>query len=165
MTFQQLHYFLALCEEQSFTRAAARCGIKQPTLTRAIKDLEAELGGPLFLRGWKATRLSGLGRVVQPYFADIDRSAAGARRAAAGFLAASAIATVKPKENAMRKIVYGGSIAAALMLIAGEAVHSFHPVGTSPPVEAAEITNVYALEAQIDLDALPRYDIPTEAEE
>jgi DNA-binding MarR family transcriptional regulator len=36
----QVLYFLALCEEQSFTRAARRCGIAQPSLTRAIQALE-----------------------------------------------------------------------------------------------------------------------------
>jgi DNA-binding transcriptional LysR family regulator len=30
LQMQQVHYFLALCEELSFTRAARRCGISQP---------------------------------------------------------------------------------------------------------------------------------------
>jgi LysR family hydrogen peroxide-inducible transcriptional activator len=46
----QVSYFLALCEEQSFTRAARRCGIAQPSLTRAIQSLESEFGGLLFER-------------------------------------------------------------------------------------------------------------------
>src|SRR5262249_60335379 len=43
--------FRALCEEQSFTRAARRCGIAQPSLTRAIQTLESEFGGRLFELG------------------------------------------------------------------------------------------------------------------
>jgi len=41
-------YFLTLCEELNFTRAAERCNVAQPALTRAIKLLEEEFGGLLF---------------------------------------------------------------------------------------------------------------------
>ena len=44
----QVSYFLALCEEQNFTRAAKRCGVAQPSLTRAIQQLEQEFGNRLF---------------------------------------------------------------------------------------------------------------------
>jgi DNA-binding transcriptional LysR family regulator len=40
MQMQQVHYFLALCEELNFTRAARRCGVSQPSLTTAISALE-----------------------------------------------------------------------------------------------------------------------------
>jgi len=50
MEMQQIRYFLALCEERSFTRAARQCGISQPSLTNAIIRLEQEVGGPLFER-------------------------------------------------------------------------------------------------------------------
>ena len=46
----QIRYFLALCEELSFTRAAKRCGVSQPSLTNGIRALEEELGGDLFTR-------------------------------------------------------------------------------------------------------------------
>jgi len=165
MTLQQFRYFLTLSEEQNFTRAAERCGIKQPTLTRAIKELEAEFGGPLFVRGWKATRLSGLGMVVRPHIADIDRSAATARRKAADFLAAPPALATTPQEKSMRKITYAASIAATILLIAGATVHFLQPLGASPAAPAAAVVDVYALESKIDVDALPRYDIPAEAEE
>lgn len=82
MEMQQVRYFLALCKEQNFTRAAKVCGIKQPTLTRAIKNLEAEFGGPLFERSRKTTRPTNLGVIVWPYIADIDRSVTNAMRVA-----------------------------------------------------------------------------------
>ena len=50
MQMPQIHYFLTLCEELSFTRAARRCGVAQPSLTIAIGSLERELGGALFHR-------------------------------------------------------------------------------------------------------------------
>ena len=65
MQMQQVHYFLALCEELSFTRAARRCGISQPSLTSAIGALERELGGALFQRK-PSIALTGLGRHRAP---------------------------------------------------------------------------------------------------
>ena len=50
MKFHQVQYFLAVWEERSFTRAARRCGVAQPTVTKAIKDLEDRLGGALLVR-------------------------------------------------------------------------------------------------------------------
>ena len=50
MEMHQVRYFLSLCAELNFTRAAERCNVAQPSLTRAIKQLEEELGGALFHR-------------------------------------------------------------------------------------------------------------------
>ena len=50
MEMQQIRYFVALCDELNFTRAAQRCKVAQPSLTIAIKALEDELGGQLFHR-------------------------------------------------------------------------------------------------------------------
>ena len=57
----QVSYFLALCEEQNFTRAAKRCGVAQPSLTRAIQQLEQEFGNRLFERNNTTVRLTDLG--------------------------------------------------------------------------------------------------------
>src|SRR6266567_4737328 len=62
MEMHQVRYFLAVAEALNFTRAARRCDVSQPTLSRAIKSLEAELGGDLFRREGKNTHLSELGR-------------------------------------------------------------------------------------------------------
>jgi len=45
MEMHQVRYFLAVCETLNFTRAAEICNVAQPSLTRAIKKLEDELGG------------------------------------------------------------------------------------------------------------------------
>jgi DNA-binding transcriptional LysR family regulator len=85
MEMHQVRYFLAVAEELNFTRAAERCHVAQPSLTRAIKLLEQELGGPLFHREGGRTHLSELGRMVQPYLSGIYAQADAAKQHAAEF--------------------------------------------------------------------------------
>jgi DNA-binding transcriptional LysR family regulator len=66
MEIHQVRYFLAVCDELNFTQAARKCHVTQPSLTRAIHLLEKEFGGFLFHRERSRTRLTELGRVVQP---------------------------------------------------------------------------------------------------
>ena len=86
MEMHQIRYFLAVCEELNFTRAAEKCHVAQPSLTRAIKLLEDELGGPLFHRERARTHLSELGRVMRPYLEETCRQSQQAREAAATFV-------------------------------------------------------------------------------
>lgn len=81
MEMSHVRYFLALCAERSFTQAARRCGVAQPSLTRAIKVLERELGGPLFQRRSGGAELTELGVCVEPYFAAIWRCVEEIKRA------------------------------------------------------------------------------------
>jgi DNA-binding transcriptional LysR family regulator len=65
MKMHQIKYFLALCKERSFMRAAKNCGVSQPSLTNGIKALEKELGGDLFARRPRIA-LTPLGFAVRP---------------------------------------------------------------------------------------------------
>ncbi len=85
MQMHQVRYFLVLVEELNFTRSAARCNVAQPSLTRAIKSLEEELGGALFHRDPANIRLTELGKLVHPYLDDVYRGAENARRKAREF--------------------------------------------------------------------------------
>jgi len=66
MELHQIRYFLAVCDHGSFTRAAEFCYVSQPSLTHAIKKLEMELGGELFIREHSGCLLTPLGHMVQP---------------------------------------------------------------------------------------------------
>jgi DNA-binding transcriptional LysR family regulator len=79
MEIRQIIYFLTLCEELHFTRAARRCGVTQPSLTNGIRLLEREFGAPLFHRKPRP-RLSELGAVVRP---ELERALAHVERALA----------------------------------------------------------------------------------
>ena len=66
MDLHHIRYFLAVCETLNFTRAAERCNVTQPALSRAIQQLEDEIGGLLFRRERNLTHLTDLGALLRP---------------------------------------------------------------------------------------------------
>jgi len=66
MEMHQNRYFLAVSETLNLTKAAKRCDVAQPSLTRAVKALEVELGGELIRRERNLSHLTELGRRVLP---------------------------------------------------------------------------------------------------
>src|SRR5262245_17974649 len=82
MEIHEIRYFLALADTLNFTRAAEKCNVSQPALTRAIQQLEHELGGPLFHRERGNTHLSELGRMMLPYLQNVEEQARAAREQA-----------------------------------------------------------------------------------
>jgi DNA-binding transcriptional LysR family regulator len=82
MEMHQVRYFLAVARTLNFTHAAEECHVAQPSLTRAIKQLEAELGGDLFRRERPHAQLTELGRQMVPLLQQCFESALGARDAA-----------------------------------------------------------------------------------
>ncbi|MFD2183175.1 LysR family transcriptional regulator [Rhodoplanes azumiensis] len=82
MEMHQIRYFLAVAQHRNFTRAAEACNVAQPSLTRAVKLLEEELGGALFHRERGNTHLSELGRMVHPHLAQVYAESQAAKRVA-----------------------------------------------------------------------------------
>jgi DNA-binding transcriptional LysR family regulator len=143
MKIRQVTYFLALCEERSFTRAARRCGVAQPSLTRAIQLLEQEIGGRLFERSNSSVRLTELGALVQPDFVRISQSTENIERTAASLLGSSPdSADQRVVEGFTRALSIGA--AAISILAAGLALH---PVSQAGPLESAQAGATPALMA------------------
>jgi len=83
MEMQQVRYFLAVAKTLNFTRAAEQCNVTQPALTRAIKQLEDELGGELIRREGRLSHLSDLGQRMLPLLTQCYESAINAKVIAA----------------------------------------------------------------------------------
>lgn len=64
MELRQLEYFMTLCKELHFTKAADKLGITQPTLSHQIKVLEDEIGMPLFDRLGKKIAITDVGYIL-----------------------------------------------------------------------------------------------------
>jgi LysR family transcriptional regulator, hydrogen peroxide-inducible genes activator len=86
MEMHQIRYFLAVCDILNFTRAAERCNVTQPALTRAIQKLEEEVGGQLFRRERNATHLTQLGQLVKPHLVQVLADSEAAMTTARSFL-------------------------------------------------------------------------------
>src|SRR5207244_7034371 len=89
MEFRHLRSFLAMADELHFGRAAEKLHIEQSPLSRAIKELEEELGVVLFDRTTRSTTLTRAGRLfqahVQRVFAALQQARDSVNAAASGF--------------------------------------------------------------------------------
>ena len=79
MEMHQVRYFLAVAKELNFSRAAEKCNVSQPSLSRAIQLLEGEFGGQLFRREHSRTHLSDLGKMIRPHLETVYNAAKKAK--------------------------------------------------------------------------------------
>ena len=81
MTLRQLEVFLAVARDKSFSLAAKRIHLSQPTASEHMQELEKELGAALFTRRGRAIAMTEAGRVFETYAARIMSDVADARQA------------------------------------------------------------------------------------
>jgi LysR family transcriptional regulator, hydrogen peroxide-inducible genes activator len=86
LDIHHFRYFLAVCETLNFTKAADNCHVSQPALSRAIQQMEEEVGGLLFRRERNLTHLTDLGNLMKPHFEQIINELGNVRREAKKFL-------------------------------------------------------------------------------
>ena len=88
MELRHLRYFVAVAEELNFTRAAKRLGINQPPLSLQIRQLEKEMGTPLFHRRARGIELTGAGKLLleeaRIILKQVERAKTGVQRRARG---------------------------------------------------------------------------------
>jgi LysR family hydrogen peroxide-inducible transcriptional activator len=103
MEFHQLRYVCAIAETGSFSRAAERCQVAQPSLSQQVLKLEEDLGAKLFDRLGRSIRLTEAGRDFLPHARSILSQMEAARSSVAdkgtdvrGSVAVGVIPTVAP---------------------------------------------------------------------
>ncbi|BBY76104.1 transcriptional regulator [Mycolicibacterium parafortuitum] len=148
--FTRLKYFVAVADELHFKRAADKLMITPPPLSKQIKLLEKELGGPLFERGYHEVRLSPLGQqLVGPareILRQVEDFKAAAARGVSGLVPIRVSATAYAPSDLLAEL---------------ETAISGLPVPTefSVPGSAAEVTaKLIAGQAEIGLIHLPSGD-------
>jgi len=109
----QIRYFLAVSETLNLTKAAERCNVAQPSLTRAIKSLEIELGGELMRRERALSHLTELGQRMLPMLRQCYETALTAKMVAASIrkgeaaplsVAVSQTVALRPFTPALREL-------------------------------------------------------------
>ena len=103
MEFHQLRYVCAIADTGSFSRAAERCQIAQPSLSQQVLKLEENLGAKLFDRLGRSIRVTEAGRAFLPYARSILEQMEAARSSVAeknadrrGSVAVGVIPTIAP---------------------------------------------------------------------
>lgn len=103
MEFHQLRYVCAIAETGSFSRAAERCQVAQPSLSQQVQKLEDDLGTRLFDRLGRSVRITEAGRAFLPHARSILHQMEAARSSVAnkskdvsGSVAVGVIPTIAP---------------------------------------------------------------------
>lgn len=103
MEVHQLRYICAIAETGSFSRAAERCQVAQPSLSQQVLKLEEDLGAKLFDRLGRGVRLTEAGRALLPHARAILNQMEAARSSVAdqvadvrGSVTAGVIPTIAP---------------------------------------------------------------------
>jgi DNA-binding transcriptional LysR family regulator len=138
MEIRQLEYLVAVAEEASFTRAAARVHVAQPGISAQIRRLESELGLELFDRSGRTVRLTQAGSSVLPY----------ARAALAAV--ASARVAIDDLHGLVRGRVSVGMVTACTSVAFTDLLSSFHALHPGVELSLSEANSDEMIEALRD---------------
>src|SRR3954465_4314316 len=142
MELRHLRYFLAIAAERHFTRAARRLGIAQPPLSQQIRQLEEEVGTPLFTRTPRGVTLTPAGEAFLPHADAALRAAHRAR-----------IAARRVRHGDLGTIRIGFTSAASLNPLVPAAISAFRQA--YPDVELRLVVQATtALPAQLSQDVI-----------
>jgi DNA-binding transcriptional LysR family regulator len=126
MELHQLEYFVAVAEESSFTRAAARVHVAQPGVSAQVRRLEAELGQQLLDRSGRSVRLTEVGRAMLPF-----------ARAAL-----DAVANARLTVDQLAGLVHGqvavGMVSGCALPVLAELLAAFHDLHTGVTITLTE---------------------------
>jgi LysR family transcriptional regulator, hydrogen peroxide-inducible genes activator len=127
MELHQLRYFCAVADTASFSRAAEKCHVSQPSLSQQILKLESELGGRLFDRLGRSVRLTDLGDAFLPRARSVLHELSSAKdelterlQSEAGPVVIGAIPTVAPYWLASRLATFSRKFPKVHLTIAEE---------------------------------------------
>lgn len=118
MDLHHLNAFLAVAEELHFGRAADRLHISQPPLSRMIKQLERDLGAPLFERTTRSVRLTTAGEALVRPAQDVLEDVRVARRA---------VTSAGRGETGRVRLGFAGPSSHLLVGVLGREVRASHP--------------------------------------
>lgn len=85
MNLRHVEFVVAAAAERSFSRAAERCHVAQPTLSNGVAQIESEFGGQLFIRTTRKVELSPLGEQLMPLIDALYRAHAELKAGARAF--------------------------------------------------------------------------------
>jgi DNA-binding transcriptional LysR family regulator len=138
MELHQLAYFVAVADEASFTRAAAKLHVAQPGVSAQVRRLERELGQALFHRSARTVRLTAAGAAVLPYARAALGAVDGARHA------------VEQLTGLMRGRVAVGMVIACSSFNLVDLLADFHKAHPNVEITLAEANSDRLLEALQD---------------
>ena len=110
--------FLAVVDTGSFTAAASRIGVTQPTLSAGIRSLEKTLGGEVFTRRRRNLRITEIGAKFLPIAREIEK----------GFHAASAVGTIEQASWPSLRVGAMRTIAGTMLRLLVGAIPSFNSI-------------------------------------
>lgn len=138
MELHQLEYFVAVAEEASFTRAAARVHVAQPGVSAQVRRLETELGQQLLDRSGRTVRLTEVGAAVLPFARAALRAVTNARLA------------VDQLAGLVRGQVTVGMVSGCSVQILPELLAAFHDIYPGVGIALSEDGSDHLIESLLD---------------